>query len=376
MTTFMADDRKITAPLPTVVADLRWADHSGVRILPPDRPAEPTPGPTPDPMPDPTPDPGPDKGPGADEPATKSAPEPKDPGVPARTVVIEDKDNWFDDGKRVAPDATGEAEGEGIDPRIRDRRRQVARAKGRRRLRLLIALVVVAALLAGATAVLRSSLFEVRSVSVTGAVTSDPASIADILDPVKGRPMVSVDLDAIRRQLEALPWIKRATVTRRWPRSVVVDIRERRPVAYYPADDGQWRILDSEGRVLAAIAGQPADLVQIVGEQTAVAPGQFPPELIMQGAWIVNELPTEITGILKQINVDPAYGYRFELIPSGEVLIGGGDDLRAKLLRVLAVLTSCPAGSFTLLDVRLERPVKTPEGACTATDAALTAGKK
>jgi cell division protein FtsQ len=360
----MADDRRITAPLPTVVADLRWADHSGVRILPPDRPNAPPPDPVDDAPVAPSEQPG-DVAQGG-----------SDSSAPARTVVIEDKDNWFDDGKGATPSKSGEADGTSIDPRIRDRRRQVKRAKGRRRLRLLIALVVVAALLAGATAVLRSSLFAVRSVSVTGAVTSDPAAIADILDTVRGRPMVSVDLDAIRGQLEALPWIKRATVTRRWPRSVAVDIRERRPVAYYPADDGQWRVLDSEGRVLAAIAGQPADLVQIVGEQTAVAPGQFPPELIMQGAWIVNELPTEITGILKQINVDPAYGYRFELIPSGEVLIGGGDDLRAKLLRVLAVLTSCPAGSFTLLDVRLERPVKTPEGACTGTDAALTGGKK
>ena len=373
----MADDRKITAPIPAVVADLRWADHHGVRILPPDRPVDDTAGkPSEKPV---------DRGTTAEreleqgQPDLRGPPAPDRTSAPARTVVIGDKDNWFEDGKtKGASHAVGDdgADAEGIDPRIRDRRRQVARAKGRRRLRLVVGLVVVVALLAGATAVLRSSLFAVRTVSVTGAVATDPVALADILDLVKGRPMVSVDLTAIQQQIEALPWVKRATITRQWPRRISVDIRERRPVAYYPADDAFWRILDSDGRVLQTIAGQPGDLVQIVGEQTAVAPGQFAPELIMQGAWIVNELPTEITGILKQIDVDPAYGYRFKLIPSGEVLIGGGDDLRAKLLRLLAVLTSCPAGSFATLDVRLERPVKTPEGPCAPGDAALTGGKK
>ena len=68
----MADDRRITAPLPTVVSDLRWADLSGVRILPPEGEEDAAPAPAIPPgtaLPDAKPDP--------------PAPQPPAPDVPA-----------------------------------------------------------------------------------------------------------------------------------------------------------------------------------------------------------------------------------------------------------------------------------------------------
>ena len=47
---------------------------------------------------------------------------------------------------------------------------------------------------------------------------------------------LALDLDGIRRELEAMPWIYRATVRRRWPDAVVVSIEEQRPIARWGLD--------------------------------------------------------------------------------------------------------------------------------------------
>jgi len=60
----------------------------------------------------------------------------------------------------------------------------------------------------------------------------------------------SVNLEAVRKSLEELPWVRRAEARRQWPSSIEVDIEEHVPVAYWGQATGQ--LVNSHGEIFAA----------------------------------------------------------------------------------------------------------------------------
>jgi cell division protein FtsQ len=53
---------------------------------------------------------------------------------------------------------------------------------------------------------------------------------------VDGAGLVSVDLAALQRSVEALPWVDRATVARAWPRGLRIEVTEQVAAARWGAD--------------------------------------------------------------------------------------------------------------------------------------------
>ena len=90
-----------------------------------------------------------------------------------------------------------------------------------------------------------------------------------------------VDTDAAEAALRAEPWIARASVRRRLPHTVVVDVVERRPAAVLAADglyltDAAGRpfkrvdLTAGEGKDLPIISGIPRALFTEAPDQAAV----------------------------------------------------------------------------------------------------------
>jgi cell division protein FtsQ len=251
-----------------------------------------------------------------------------------------------------------------VDPRISARRRDVAVARNRKRLRVLAAVGSVLLAIGLTYGVTRSPLVAIDSIEVTGAERTDAEELEQVLGPVRGRSLVWLDIDGLERRLTSLPWIRRASVTRSWPSGLLIDLGERRPVAVYGAEDGQWRVVDGDGRVVVESAGRPTGFPQIIAEQTAVERGQLAPDGVVVGAGVAALLPAELLANLTAIRIDPVSGVVLELSPKGFVTIGTADDLRAKLLRMLTVLERCPAGSFDVLDVQVSPVTLAPITAC------------
>ena len=118
-----------------------------------------------------------------------------------------------------------------MDPRVRARRIAVRRAKGRKRLIWVAIGAAILLVMVGAVAVLASSLFDVRTIDVQGAVYTDPQQLSAIIDELQGDAILLVDTRQIERRLESIAWVESARVSTQFPHDVFIDIRERRPVA-------------------------------------------------------------------------------------------------------------------------------------------------
>jgi cell division protein FtsQ len=93
--------------------------------------------------------------------------------------------------------------------------------------------------------------FVVRQVEIDGALNQPRLSIyREVLDGGSDS-MLLADLDAMRERLVALPWVKDASIARRWPDRLVIRIEERKPAAIWQYK-GRLRLIDAEGAVLPA----------------------------------------------------------------------------------------------------------------------------
>lgn len=210
-----------------------------------------------------------------------------------------------DDGGSDAVVAS-DASTRGMEPRIRQRRIGVARSKHRRRLWWAALALVVVMVLVGVLALLGSSLFAVDRVSVSGAVYTDQDALDAVIDDLTGTAVLLVDTAAAEERLEAIAWVDEARVTTSFPDSASIEIRERTPVAAMMGADGQARVLDVDGRVLALVDGQPVALVWIAGPDTLdVAPGQFASIGYSSAASLVTKLTPEVRGRVESMLVTP-----------------------------------------------------------------------
>ncbi len=262
-----------------------------------------------------------------------------DTGGERSTVVIGD----LDDG--TAPvEAPSSRSGGNMDPRMRARRIATRRAEGRRRLIWTVVAAVVALLVIAAVATVASPIFDVRDVSVQGAVYTDPDVLQSVIDSMKGDPVLLVDTQAAERRLEQVPWVESARVETDFPHRVTIDIRERRPVATFQGGDQQFRVIDVQGRVLDVIQGQPIAYPLITGDNPDTERGQFAGGPYASAAQLVLALPPEIRSITRSIGVDSGTGtLSMSLAGNGdptdkgtiEVRFGDDTALDDKLARLL-----------------------------------------
>lgn len=92
--------------------------------------------------------------------------------------------------------------------------------------------------------------FPVRSIVVEGRSLTPESKLREALGVSKGDKLLGVSLDAARARIERLSWVQRATVERRLPGTLVVQITERRPFAVWQTG-GKFVLIDRAGQVVA-----------------------------------------------------------------------------------------------------------------------------
>jgi cell division protein FtsQ len=86
----------------------------------------------------------------------------------------------------------------------------------------------------------------VQYITVTGELErTQTEAVQEMVQPALVGGFLKADLHHIRQQLEDLPWIYRATVQRKWPSALEINVIEQLPIARW-GDDG---FLNHEGEV-------------------------------------------------------------------------------------------------------------------------------
>lgn len=109
----------------------------------------------------------------------------------------------------------------------------------------------------------------VTDIQVEGRHTTDAATILAALDARYGTPILAVNPARAKQQLEALPWVRSASIERRLPGTIAVNLVERRPLAVWQ-HDGKQELIDQDGTVIPVTdLSRFAKLPTVVGDDHA-----------------------------------------------------------------------------------------------------------
>lgn len=89
----------------------------------------------------------------------------------------------------------------------------------------------------------------VREVLVQGREESDPAAVLKAVGVARGEPILAFDPQTAKNRLEALPWVRTASVERRLPDTIFIQLVERRPFALWQKN-GQLSLVARDGEVI------------------------------------------------------------------------------------------------------------------------------
>jgi cell division protein FtsQ len=234
-----------------------------------------------------------------------------------------------------------------VDPRVRDRWVAVRRDAGRRRLRILIVVGALIALVALVWGVSVSPLLDVDQVQVRGTQHVTTAQVEDAAGIHPGDAMVWLDPSKAVGGIETLPFVRRATVSREWPDTVRITVAERRPVAWVAGPVGKV-VVDSTGRVLESVADAPPGMPELVGTKMVPGPGAT---IAPTGA---ARVAGGLTGLLvvatKSVTVTDA-GVTVQLASGPEIRMGEPKQVAVKLRAALAVLAANDGTPLQYVDV-------------------------
>jgi cell division protein FtsQ len=187
----------------------------------------------------------------------------------------------------------------------------------------------------------------VQHIVVTGQLEhTRTEALQEMVQPALVGGFLRADLQRIRQQLEALPWIYEASVRRRWPNALEIDVVEQLPIARW-GDNG---FLNHEGQVFRPSNDSDWQALPLLqgpegAARTLMATYQRMVELLSAVGLAVTRLAVDERG---QVEAELEGGIR---------LLLGGSDFLERMHRFLAIYRSelaARAGDVERVDLRYE----------------------
>jgi cell division protein FtsQ len=211
-----------------------------------------------------------------------------------------------------------------------------------------LALAVAAAVLLGAAVawlLYGSGWLRAERVSVSGTRVLTPTEVRKAAAVPLGTPLAAVDTGAIEHRLLArLPRIASAEVSRSWPHTVRVAVREREPEAVM-AEGGRYVEVDADGVRFDTLTARPQGVLVLQmalnGSTSAKRFGED--RLRREGVAVAMELPSGIRRQTSAVRVASYDSITLELTGGRTVMWGSSEGGAAKGRTLTALLKAQPA---------------------------------
>ena len=218
-----------------------------------------------------------------------------------------------------------------------------------RALKWVVAIVVVLVVAIGANVTLNWVVtlpgIAMRTVSFKGPTKRvDPEALQFVVKRVVQGNFFSVDVRAVRREFESVPWVRAASVRRVWPDRLEVTIEEHEPLAQW----GAGAMVNTFGEIFRAdpIANLPR-FAGPLGSEKEVAEAYRDYERILEGSGLA----------MAEITLSARRAWQLKL-GNGMVVELGRIDMQKRLARFVAVNKAVPE----LKDRRGRADLRYPNG--------------
>lgn len=223
-------------------------------------------------------------------------------------------------------------------------RRFTAHLRRRRILWLSISGAVVAVLIFVAIGVF-TPIMALQTITVEGATRVPANQIVTALQSEINKPLPLVNMDSVRKAVEAQPLVKSYSTVAAPPHTLVIKIVERSPIGYLPRGNG-FTMVDPAGVVMEnsdeRIPGIP--LFTVEGDSTQ-SPG------FQAGVDVLESLPSSLAGQVDQVIAKTTDDVTLVLVGGARVFWGGPENSAFKNHVLTKLLAVNPVGSVSEYDV-------------------------
>ncbi len=184
--------------------------------------------------------------------------------------------------------------------------------------------------------------FTAKTISVQGQSRLSAGQVLDAAGIKKGENIFSVNLQKIRKRLLAHPWIAEAEVSRGFPSSLAIKIKEHKPIAVL--DFGRYFLVNTQGGIFKEASGQEAEGLPVVSgiDYSDWKVADLPETPIFASVMEVLRLGKSAESVLpvrsiQRIHVDREMGLTLETCgPISKISLGFG-NLEAKYDRLARI---------------------------------------
>lgn len=233
--------------------------------------------------------------------------------------------------------------------RIRDRNRK--RKKNRR-----IAFGVILLLIGVMLAMLLLPCFNIKYIDVAGNNKVTQASLTEKSTVAYGENIFKVNIKKGKKQIENIPYVESVKIKRKLPNIVIIEIKERKPVASLAAGEG-FALIDKECRILETVKETNAPLME--GLEVKIQDGKFigeeNPEFVtnfkkLSGLLEGNGVKDRITNY----KVDKENKITFVIDKTKTVILGDEKNVEYKLLLLESAINELPPTQKGSIDLSNE----------------------